>query len=201
MKRLTGVLLVMVFLVSAMVGCGGPSATKDFSAEIVTKAGGRVSSGKIYMSGNKWRMDVSAYGQKATTIVRQDKKVVYILMPAQKMYMEQKFSEDYARGMGDMTKGVGVMGKVEHQKVGSENVGGIMCDKYKITQDIGGQKTVMYQWIAKNYLFPIKSAAADGSWSTEFRNFKPGKQPAALFELPAGYKKFQMPKIPSIPGM
>jgi hypothetical protein len=71
-----------------------------------------------------------------------------------------------------------------------------MCDKYQITQDVGGRKTVIYQWISKDYLFPIKSAAADGSWSTEFKNFKPGKQPASLFELPAGYKKFKVPEIP-----
>jgi len=196
MRKLIGVSLAIVFMVSAIVGCGGPSATKDFSAEIVSKAGGQVSSGKIYMSGNKWRMDMSGYGQKVVTIVRQDKKVVYMLMPAQKMYMEQKYTEEYARGMGDMTKGMGVAGKVEHKKIGTEKVSGIMCDKYKITQDIGGQKTVLYQWIAKDHLFPIKSASADGSWSTEFRNFKPGKQPASLFELPAGYKKFKMPEIP-----
>jgi hypothetical protein len=198
MRKVIGFSLALVFLVLAIVGCGGPSATKDFSAEIVTKAGGRVQRGKIYMSGKKWRMDVTAYGQKSTTIVRADKKAVYILMPAQKMYMEQKYSAEYARGMGDMTKGVGVAGKVEHKKIGREKVSGIMCDKYKITSKVGGRKTVIYQWIAKDSLFPIKSAAADGSWSTQFKNFKAGKQPGSLFELPAGYKKF---KMPSIPGM
>jgi hypothetical protein len=195
-KKTVAVSLAFTVLLLVFAGCGGPSATKDFSAEIVTKAGGRTQGGKIYMSGDKWRMDVSAYGQKSTMIVRADKKVVYLLMPSQKMYMEQKYTEEHKRGMSDMTKAGPDAGEVESQKVGAEKVSGIMCDKYKITYKAGGRKTTVYQWVAKDYLFPLKSAAADGSWSTQFKDFKPGKQPASLFELPAGYKKFEMPKMP-----
>jgi len=183
------------FLVVSMVmvaGCAGKvGGSPDFSANLVSRVGGRTQngSGKIYFSKDKWRMDITAYGQKSISIVRADKNVMWLLMPKEKMYMERKLEPDQLVGMSKK-----LPGEVERKKVGSEKVSGLACDKYKITYKLTGGKAtdVVYQWISKDGI-PVKSAAPDGSWYTMYRNIKVGKQPASLFELPAGYTKFEMP--------
>ena len=54
----------------------------------------------------------------------------------------------------------------------------------------------MYQWIATDINFPVKTASVDGSWTTEYKNIKMGGQPDDLFEVPDGYQKSTMPNMP-----
>jgi len=197
MKR--RMVLVSLFLVSAfvIVGCAPGGVTKDYSADSVVKMGGRTLQGKIYFAGDKWRTEYMAYGKKAVSIVRTDKNVVWNLMPGQKTYMEVKLEPQQVRGMTEK-----MPGEIERKKVGKENVSGIMCDKYKVTFKISekSQPSSFYQWLSSDKI-PVKSSAVDGSWYTLLKNIKKGKQPASLFELPAGYKKFEMPKMPAVPRM
>ena len=87
-------------------------------------------------------------------------------------------------------------GEIERKKIKSETVNGIPCDKYKVTYKLTetAKPTSAYMWISKDKI-AVKSAAIDGSWSSEYKNLKRGKQAASLFEIPAGYKKFEMPKM------
>ena len=181
------------FLVSILliVGCAPAGVTKDFSADTMASFGGRTIRGKIYMSGDKWRMESSQGGKKAVTIVRADKNVMWMLMPGQKMYMEFKPEADQLMGRTEK-----LPGEIERKKVGSEKVSGIPCDKYKVTYKPHPKAKQMsaYMWLSRDKI-PVKSAAIDGSWHSKYDNIKRGKQPASLFELPAGYKKFEMPRF------
>ena len=58
----------------------------------------------------------------------------------------------------------------------------------------------VYQWWATDINFPIKTEDVDGQWKQEYKNIKMGKQDDSLFEIPAGYKKFEMPAGMIIPG-
>ena len=40
---------------------------------------------------------------------------------------------------------------------------------------------------------PVKTAAADGSWTVEYKNIDRGSQADSLFEVPAGFQKTAMP--------
>lgn len=186
--------LVSVFVI---VGCAPTAVTKEYSADSVVKAGGRTLSGKMYFGENKWRTEYTQYGKKMISIIRADKGIMWILMPGQKTYMEQKVGAKELQGMTEK-----MPGEIERKKVGKEKVSGILCDKYKITFKITerAKPSTLYQWLSSDKI-PVKSAAADGSWYTQLKNIKRGKQPASLFELPAGYKKFVMPKIPKMPRM
>jgi len=116
-----------------------------------------------------------------------DKKVVLILMPEQKMYMEQVF--DPSKAMASSEK---VEGEIERAPLGKDTVNGRAADKYKVTYQIEGSKSEMFQWIESGSNLPVKSAAVDGSWSVEYMNIKTGPQPDSLFEVPADYEKFSM---------
>ena len=185
-----------LFLVSAlvMVGCA-PTATREYSADSVVKMGNMTMRGKIYFAGNKWRTEYTRAGMKGISIVRADKNVMWHLMPDRKMYMEIKLEAKDLMGMTEK-----MPGEIERKKVGTERVSGIPCDKYKVTYKLTetGSPLSSYLWISKDKII-VKSAGTDGSWYTILSNIKRGKQPASLFQLPAGYKKFEMPKMPGMP--
>jgi Domain of unknown function (DUF4412) len=191
-KRFVSLSVVMLFLVVAVAGCVSPKAADEYSAESVMTFGGRTQKSKIYAGKNKWRMDFDAFGRKGSSIADLGKQKVWILMPAQKMYMEQKFSSDKMMGLKKE-----LPGEIDRKKVGSEKINGVQCDKFVINYKQDGKTVKMYQWLSKD-MIPMKSKAADGSWSTELKNIKIGKQPASLFKVPAGYKKFSMPKMPKL---
>ena len=190
-----------LFLVSifVMVGCA-PTVSKGFSADYVMKSGDMTMKGKIYFAGDKWRTEskgfvpgTPGYGKPVITIAREDKSVSWIIMPDQKMYMERKM--DVAELKGYLVK---MPGEIERKKVGSQKVSGIMCDKYKVTFKFyeKAPSQIVYQWLSRDNI-PVKTVAADGSFSSLYKNIKRGKQPASLFKLPAGYKKFEIPEMPS----
>jgi Domain of unknown function (DUF4412) len=192
MKKLLLAPVLLLALLIGLVGCSGKGAMpKEFSAESVSKFGGKITRAKMFVSGKKWRVESSAFGRTSIMIARQDKNKVYIIMPQQKMYMEQKLDPKQVVSMSGK-----VPGEIERTKVGTDKVNGVMCDKFKVTYKPSEQspKITVFQWIGKNNI-PMKSAAVDGSWSSEMKNVKIGKQPAKLFELPSGYKKFEMPKM------
>jgi hypothetical protein len=103
------------------------------------------------------------------------------LDPNQKPKVEEKFT-----------------GEISRKLIGSENINGHTSDKYEVTYKEGNEVQKVYQWIAKDINFPIKTAAIDGSWSSEFKNIKMDKQPDNLFEAPSGYKKISMPMMPKM---
>ena len=156
---------------------------EDFSADMVTYAEQGSFRAKIFLSGEKSRIEMPG----AVTISRMDKKAVWVLMPDQKMYIEQPFDPRSAMGMRDK-----ISGEVERKPEGSEMVDGRMAKKYLVTVVMDGKTESVYQWIDESVSIPVKTAAVDGSWSSEFKDIKIGRQDASLFEIPEGYKKMAM---------
>ncbi len=174
--------LICVFLFS------GTALAVEFSADtIMTYKGGGSTNGKIYYKADKFRMDMSTPAEMIV-ITRMDKKIVWNIMPAEKMYMEMPFDLKNRPKVEEKYEG-----EVERKEVGSETIDGHPTKKYLITYKSGKETSQVYQWLATDINFPVKTAAVDGSWSQEFRNIKTGSQPDSLFEVPAGYQKFQMP--------
>ena len=183
--------LVMLVLALGIVGCAPTGVTKGYSADIVVKQWRAPMSGKMYFAGDKSRTEYIVDGKKAINIVRADKNVLWILSPDQKTYMEMKISGKELIGM--MEK---MPGEIERKKVGTEKVSGIPCDKYRITYKLTEKDApiTFYEWLSRDKI-SVKSAAVDGSWYTLLKNIKRGRQPASLFEVPSGYKKFEMPRM------
>jgi hypothetical protein len=165
----------------------GAASAYDFSAEISMQQQGKAMSGKIFISGSKSRMEM----QDMVIITRGDKKVSWVLMNEQKMYMENQLKPGSVPVEKDPSQ-------IEKTLVGKDTVDGKAATKYKVTFAEGKEKVSAYQWFLDDG-FPVKTAALDGSWSNEFKNLKKGSQPANLFEVPDGFKKFAMPS--GMPGM
>ena len=188
--RKTGVLLAAVFvfaLMGSFTACTPKgSVTNDFSAEIVTKNNAGTFEGKIYSAKDKTRMDMP----QSSVITRLDKNVVWILMPSEKMYIEQPIKpENTAMKPGKLP------GETRRELVATEKVNGQNTEKFKITYSAGGKTETIFQWIAKDSGIPIKTSALDGKWSYEYKDIKTGSQNTALFELPKDYAKFTIPPL------
>jgi len=181
-------IFALCLLLSLVVGCA-PTKPKDFSADVILKAKGISQKSKFYFSNNKWRIDSNVMGQKSAVIFRQDKNLTWFLMPAQKMYMEQKLTKQQSLGVTNK-----VPGETKREKLGQETVNGVACTKYKITykNNADQKENSISQWISQDNIV-IRSQAEDKSWVMDYKNIKYAPQPAQLFELPKDYGKFKLP--------
>lgn len=155
---------------------------------------GMAGTGKLYSSGDKVRMEMNAMGHPSITIADSIKKMAYVLMPEQKMYMQMS-TEAQGQHKGPdwrMYNAANPCANVPNttcQKVGMEMVNGRMCAKWQFTgQSKASNRTV---WIDQQTGIPVKSVSDDGT-TLEITNIKLGSQSPSLFEIPAGYQKFDM---------
>ena len=182
-----------VLFVLSMVLLAVSGYAADFSADMVSKERGRSVTAKLYVSGDKSRVEMA----EGIAISRMDKKVVWMLMPQERMYMEQPLDlRSAASTQGKME------GEIERKVVGTEKVIGRNTTKYLVTSKSRGKLESVFQWIDETAHIPVKTAAVDGSWSNEFKNIRTGPQDRGLFEIPSGFKKMSlgMPNIKDIMG-
>ena len=174
----------------------GPAPAAEFSADMVHTTKGYTSTTKIYVKDQKTRTEPQGRGQAQYTIARGDLQKTWVVMPAQKAYMEMAYDPSKSPDPGTAA------GTVSRRLIGQETVNGRPTEKYEVTIRAGGREVKSYQWWDTGLKFPVKSAALDGSWTQEYRNIRVGSQPDSLFEVPSGYAKREMPGYPGagMPG-
>ena len=198
-RTLRVTLSVVAILLSFCIGVIAQMSPTPFSADLAVnrKDGGNMN-GKFYYSGQKLRMDMKMQGQDAIMIHAIPEQVTYMLMPQQQMYMEMHAGQNRMQQRGpdlrnlrsfDPDHPCASLTDTTCEKVGSETVNGRSTDKWIFTDKKNGEKTTA--WIDKKLHFPIKTLDQDGS-SMEFTNIQEGTPAASLFEIPSGYRKFDM---------
>jgi hypothetical protein len=175
---------VVLFTLVCLFVLSNSALASGFSADLITVSGNEKMEGKVLVGKEKMRFEAD----EMITITRMDKQVVWMLMPGEKMYMEQRLSKGNVVPSKEPAQG-----ELERIHLGTEMVSGKSADKYRITVNTNGQKESFFQWIAKDSGFPVKMAAIDGSWWQEYRNLVIGEPPSGVFEIPAGYQKIDMP--------
>lgn len=165
----------------------------EFTARLIFKADGQEMHGKIFLKGQKIRQELQDEGEFQVSIVRPDRKVVWVLMPAEKMYMEMPFTEEAQKKF--MLKKPDE-NQTRMRYMGTETVNGFECDKYEVSPDQEGQPAKEYVWVAKKLGVPIKYVSPEGSM--EYRDIKLGEVEDSAFELPQWFKKVEMPPMPHL---
>ena len=176
----------VVFFVFVIALSAAVVYAEDFSADIVSSSREGSFTAKLYASGDKSRTEMP----QAITISRMDKKVVWVLMPTEKMYMEQPIDQRTAVSTREK-----VDGEIERKAEGNEVFGGRNTTKYRVTFKTNGKRESVFQWIDESVHIPVKTAAIDGSWSSELRNIRSGPQDPALFVIPSGYTKMPLVSV------
>ena len=191
-----------LFVTFALTFAGAASAAEtplpipkaEYSGDRVIESAQGTFMQKVHSAAGKERMEMDMGGMQSVMILRPDKKVGWMLMPAQRMYMELDLSKAKQQAGGS-----GPPDDVTIEKVGVETVDGHPTTKYKMLmkdKSAGG-----FMWFTDDGI-PIKMdmLSKDGKQKSRItmtlRNLEIGKQDASLFELPAGYAK-----MPNMGGM
>ncbi len=159
----------------------------EFSAQVVSSLEGRETRGKVYVKDKNLRLEMGG-SRSMITILRSDKGVAWSIMPEKNMYLEIPLTLEMIRDLGQFAQ--------DHAKMtslGRETVGDYLCDKYKTEFKTNGGSVKHYMWIAQKLGVPIKIVSLDNSFSREYRDIKEGAVPDAVFELPPGFLKMNIP--------
>ena len=101
----------------------------EFIADMIEKTSLGEFSGKVYVKGKNIRREITMMGQKHIMICQGEKRVTYILMPQQMVYMEMKWSrKDEAKNCSSIEE-LKRSGKIKY--LGVERVSGFRCKKYR----------------------------------------------------------------------
>jgi len=198
MKRVWVLMLVLV-VAFFIAGCGKSKEegtpkggmAQEFSATVVSTGGGQTVATKMYFKAGKLRTEVQA-APGTYTIARPDLEKVWMVMTANRSYMEMPFKKDQESGIPAEK----MRGEVSRKTVGTETIDGHPTTKYEVTVKTGDKTSSLYHWWATDINFPVKTAAVDGSMSVTYKDIKIGGQADSLFELPAGYTKMSLPGLP-----
>jgi len=203
MKIARVILTAVAITMAGYVQAASPSPSKvEYSADSEMETSEVSMKGKVNYSPMRERREmVMDGGDKMIMIMRQDKKLAWTLMPADKMYMEMSIAQAGAKNKDDISQY-----KIEQTVVGPETINGVSTTKNKIIMTgPGGEKMGGFMWMTKeNIVMKIDAISINkqekSRFKTELTNLKIGKQDPALFEIPPGYSKVSM-DMPSIGDM
>ena len=205
-KMLAAAVVAFAVLSASSARCG--DQPHEFSADLVyDDAGGRTAarSGKLNVADHKIRIEPPDFGI-GFFIVRSDAAAAYFVKPAQRVFMDAKQSSELTqllvpvdpdnpcRQWQAMAQIAGVtdQGTAWHcERIGDESIAGRRTLKYR---GISPRKDRYLIWIDPRIDFVARIEADDCS-TVEVANIQEGPQPAQLFEIPAGYLKFDPQKL------
>jgi hypothetical protein len=192
---LVSALCLIAFAASAE-GAGLPVPTVEYSADRVMETEAGTFEGKVYAAKDKERSETNMHGMTSVMILRRDKHVGYMLMPAQKMYQQMDLAKAQAQS------GAQPADQVEITEVGSDTIEGQATTKYKLIMKDGSAGGFM--WFTKDGIMMkmdsvVKNGRDRSRVTISLRNLKIGSQDASLFEVPAGYNA--MPSLGGLSGL
>jgi len=191
--KTVSIIISALFCILAACSFAGVAQALDFSADMVStaKASGSMS-GRIFVAKDKVRMEAGG----AITITRTDKGVSWVIIPGQNVFIEQQVDPNKIAGATEK-----MPGEIERTLLGPDAVDGRPVNKYRIVYTSRMGNAAVFQWIDTATGIPLKTEASDGSWSMEYKNLAVGRQPEAIFEIPAQYRKMTIPTMPGMAGM
>lgn len=188
--RMNQWLMVMGFTLMVPAMAMQPAAV-EYSADSYMETADGTMQGMVYSAPGKERREFVQDGEKTIMIMRHDKKVVWMLMPEDKMYMEMKIPKEGRKD--DLSRY-----KMEMTTVGPETVNGVKTTKSKmIMTGPKGDKLGGFGWRTKEgIVVKLDAIAVDKNskerFKIELKDLKVGKQDSSLFEIPSDYTKMDM---------
>jgi len=157
--------------------------------------------GNIYIDGarlrTEWNYPDSNIGMIVTGIDPADK--VYVLMHAEKTYMESSYDEtEYFSFGGD--KPCDEFRKAEdlgRTKLNGRSVTKWRCSEPEDPEMYEEEGGVMTLWFDDKLKIPLRGEAGNGKGYWELQNIREGRPSGDLFKIPAGYKKLAIGAAPT----
>ena len=186
-KMLQASVISLLFGFTFSAAAAEIKSTTSYSADrsIETTSGG-IMHGKVYHTPDKERSEQEISGQIQTMIMRKDKGVMWILIPAQRMYLEQPLNMEQHQDPANMPV-------LEMTEEGKETINGMKTTKYKVRMQ-GENDTEFdgYMWhTAEGIMVKMDATSGDDKRKErvkiELTNIDISEQEPTLFEIPKGY--------------
>jgi len=188
---LIGLAIFSVFLHAQAAPINRPQA--EYSADATVENEEGTTKQKIFVTPTKERKELlTGSGEGAVQIFRYDNKVMWMLMPSEKMYME------HSMGGGPSKASDTSQWTYEDTAVGEEMLNGMKVTKFKtIATSTDGKKYGGFSWRTKEGInlkqdLLYKEGNEKKRMLTELSNLNIGRQDPKLFEIPEGFTKFDM---------
>jgi hypothetical protein len=199
-RRMVGGSCFVALLVIAQLGLA-----QEFSADVLhTKGNGELK--KLHAGKDKVRFEVEAgnAGMGPTAVILDEGQNKYtVVMSERRMYMDAPTTmvkplmthywrvQDVNDACPEWKKTAELAGTYKNwgscTKLGSDSLNGRSTVKYEGVSNKGEKSHI---WVDTKLRCVVKTDEAAGGF--ELRNIQEASQPASLFEVPAGYTKFDM---------
>lgn len=184
-KRLIAAsVLILVFAFAA--------GAAEFQADmtIQSEKGGDIN-GKVFVRGSSMRQELETPMGTQVVIVDGDAEIMYVLLPAQKMYVQRENTQVILNESEDPETRLAAQGKVT--KIGTEKIQDYECDKYHVVNNDKnmGESTL---WISRKLNYPLKVYVDNPQDKATiiYSNIVEKSLQDDLFTLPSGYSKMEM---------
>lgn len=194
------IVLAVVFVSTPLWAAQLSRPQAEYSADSVVQNEEGTIEQHIYVTPTKERKEMlTGAGDGAVQIFRHDNKVMWQVMPSQKMYMEHQYGQSKSNDVSSWD--------FEETVVGEETLDGIRVTKYKtIATSTDGKKYGGFSWRTKEGIsikqdLLYKEGNEKKRMFTELKNVKIGRQDPQLFEIPKDFTKFDMGGMMGRQGM
>lgn len=192
-----------------LVGClmiGQQALAQEFSADVINKKTDNQGPKKVFAGNGKERFEIASENPMmgSTAVILDESQNKYIvLMTERHMYMDAPHAmvrplitqfwrvQDVNDACPQWKKAAEQAGTLNNwgscTKVGSDTLNGRSAVKY---EGVSSKGTKGYVWVDTKLHCVVKTDDLNGG--IELHNIQEGSQPASLFEIPAGYTKFDM---------
>jgi hypothetical protein len=164
-----------------------PRLTVEYSADRRVETDSGDLQGRVYAAPGMERSETRVTADMTTVmILRTDKKIGWMLMPAQKMYQELDLAK------ASKQSGAVTPEQTELELVGQETVSGQSANKYKfVTEDKSAGGFLWYTTTGIPVKMDVlsKSGRKSERMTVTLENIQIGTQDRALFELPKGFNR------------
>lgn len=125
---------------------------------------------------------------KTISVVRPDKQATYLVYPSLKAYVEMPLSEADKKAMTKEPK-------MTQTPLGKETIDGHPCVKNKVVikddKGLAQEATVWNATDLKDFAIQIETKESDATVVMKFKDVQFTKPDVKLFEMPAGYTKYE----------
>ncbi|RNE94211.1 hypothetical protein [Marichromatium sp. AB32] len=145
----------------------GASAATEFSAEMLGRApDGQTTSGRMYVGDGRMRVEMTREGREMVRIVDRDQGREWLLLPAQRVYMERSLppqaGNDPLPAPSAERNPCAGLPEMNCRRAGEETVGGRAAVKWEMTISRDGQTLTGAQWLDVERGLPLKYEMPDG---------------------------------------
>jgi len=167
-------------------------SSREFSARLVWKTGGRIAKALLFVKKDRYRIEPAGgirteLGYASVTIVRLDEQKIWYVLSQRRMVVSVPLTSDYL-----LPFSVQLEGETSRTVIGDSVVGDQPALLYEVVvQNRFGQSERFFEWVDPDRNILLKLLSQDRDWFVEYHHVVLSPQPDYFFEAPLGYRTIE----------